>query len=213
MGFDKLLSFFTKNLQNNIVEDLYNKKITDDLQKRYMSSFPGIPEINYKMFKLKPDSEIFTNKINFHYMPWGDKLINNQYVLNEGNTFYFDDVKYISKNEVQNKIIKFKSLNNKHFMKFNEEGKLYIYDNNSDEKITNVNFLSNIEIINSTNKHINFDASGILYFYSKEGEEPLSKTINLPNKAVSLNPYSIILDENNPGKLLIYGMGFNKINY
>jgi len=191
----------------------YNKKITDDLQKRYMSSFPGIPEINYKMFKLKPDSEIFTNKINFHYMPWGDKLINNQYVLNEGNTFYFDDVKYISKNEVQNKIIKFKSLNNKHFMKFNEEGKLYIYDNNSDEKITNVNFLSNIEIINSTNKHINFDASGILYFYSKEGEEPLSKTINLPNKAVSLNPYSIILDENNPGKLLIYGMGFNKINY
>ena len=27
MGFDKLLSFFTKNLQNNIVEDLYNKPI------------------------------------------------------------------------------------------------------------------------------------------------------------------------------------------
>jgi hypothetical protein len=27
MGFDKLLSFFTKNLQNNIVEDLYNKPL------------------------------------------------------------------------------------------------------------------------------------------------------------------------------------------
>ena len=25
MGFDKLLSFFTKNLQNSMIEDLYNK--------------------------------------------------------------------------------------------------------------------------------------------------------------------------------------------
>jgi hypothetical protein len=190
----------------------YNKNITDDLQKRYLTSFPGIPEITYKMFKLKPESNIFANKINFHYMPWGDRLINNQYVLNEGKTFHFEDIKFISKNNFQNKIIKFKSLNDKHFMKFNEEGKLSIYDNNNDGKIADVNFLSNIELINSTNKHVNFDVSGILYFYSKE-DETLSKTINLPNSDVSLNPYSIILDENNPGKLLIYGMGFNKINY
>jgi hypothetical protein len=190
----------------------YNKKITDDLQMRYAKSFPGIPEINYKIFKLKPESEIFANTINFHYMPWGDKLINNQYVLNEGKTFHFEDIKYISKKNFQNKIIKFRSLNNKHFMKFNEYGKLSIYDDNSDGKIADVTFLSNIEFSNSTNKYVNFDVSGILYFYSKESE-PLSKTIKLPQPNVSLNPYSIILDENNPGNLLIYGMGFNKINY
>jgi hypothetical protein len=190
----------------------YNKKITDDLQTRYAKSFPGIPEINYKMFKLKPESEIFANKINFHYMPWGDKLINNQYVLNEGKTFHFEDIKFISKNNFQNKIIKFRSLNNKHFMKFNEYGKLSIYDDNSDGKIADVAFLSDIEFSNSTNKYVNFDVSGILYFNSKDSE-PLSKTIKLPPADVSLNPYSIILDENNPGNLLIYGMGFNKINY
>ena len=190
----------------------YNKKITDDLQLRYAKSFPGIQEINYKMFKLKPESEIFANKINFHYMPWGDKLINNQYVLNEGKTFHFEDIKFISKNKFQTKIIKFRSLNDKHFMKFNEYGKLSIYDDKSDGKITDVPFLSDIEFINSTNKYVNFDVSGILYFYSKENES-LSKTIKLPPPEVSLNPYSIILDENNPGNLLIYGMGFNKINY
>lgn len=190
----------------------YNKKITDDLQLRYAKSFPGIQEINYKMFKLKPESEIFANKINFHYMPWGDKLINNQYVLNEGKTFHFEDIKFISKNKFQTKIIKFRSLNDKYFMKFNEYGKLSIYDDKSDGKITDVPFLSDIEFINSTNKYVNFDVSGILYFYSKENES-LSKTIKLPPPEVSLNPYSIILDENNPGNLLIYGMGFNKINY
>jgi len=132
----------------------YNKKITDDLQLRYVKSFPGIQEINYKMFKLKPESKIFANKINFHYMPWGDKLINNQYVLNEGKNFHFEDIKFISKNNIQNKIIKFRSLNNKHFMKFNEYGKLSIYNDNSDSKIADVPFLSEIEFINSTNKLI-----------------------------------------------------------
>ena len=187
----------------------YNRKITEDFQKRNATSFPGIQEINYKMFKLNPSSDVFANKVNFHYMPWGDKLLNNQYVLNEGKTFDFEDVKYISKDKTENKTIKFKSLNDRHYMKFGEDGKLAIYDEGSDDKISEVRYLSNIEIINENKKNVNFDMSGVLHFNSSGDAQ--SKTIKI--QKLSFNPYSIILDENNPGNLLIYGMGFEEIPY
>ena len=187
----------------------YNRQITEDFQVRNATTFPGIQEINYKMFKLNPSSDVFANKVNFHYMPWGDKLLNNQYVLNEGKTFDFEDVKYNSKDKKENKIIKFKSLNDRHYMKFGEDGKLAIYDERSDAKITEVRYLSNIEIINENKKNVNFDMSGVLHFNSSGDAQ--SKTIKI--QKLSFNPYSIILDENNPGNLLIYGMGFEEIPY
>jgi hypothetical protein len=191
------------------IDNGYNRQITEDFQIRNATSFPGIQEINYKMFKLNPSSDVFANKVNFHYMPWGDKLLNNQYVLNEGKTFDFEDIKYVSKDKTENKIIKFKSLNNMHYMKFSNEGKLEIYDENSDAKISDIPYLSNIEIINENKKNVNFDTSGVLHFNSSGDAQ--SKTIKIKN--LSLNPYSIILDENNPGNLLIYGMGFEEIKY
>jgi len=191
------------------IDNGYNRQITEDFQIRNATSFPGIQEINYKMFKLNPSSDVFANKVNFHYMPWGDKLLNNQYVLNEGKTFDFEDIKYVSKDKTENKIIKFKSLNNRHYMKFSNEGKLEIYDENSDAKIYDIPYLSNIEIINENKKSVNFDTSGVLHFNSSGDAQ--SKTIKI--KDLSLNPYSIILDENNPGNLLIYGMGFEEIKY
>jgi hypothetical protein len=191
------------------IDNGYNRQITEDFQIRNATSFPGIQEINYKMFKLNPSSDVFANKVNFHYMPWGDKLLNNQYVLNEGKTFDFEDIKYVSKDKTENKIIKFKSLNNRHYMKFSNEGKLEIYDENSDAKISDIPYLSNIEIINENKKSVNFDTSGVLHFNSSGDAQ--SKTIKI--KDLSLNPYSIILDENNPGNLLIYGMGFEEIKY
>lgn len=203
------LTIAIKDEYSDSIRKGYNKKITEDFKLRNKSSFPGIQEINYKMFKLNPSSDLFTNKVNFHYMPWGDKLINNQYVLNEDKTFDFEDIKYVSKDKTENKIIKFKSLNDKHYMKFSNEGKLAIYDNASDVKITDVQYLSNIELINKNRKNVYFDSSGVLYFNSN-GEE-LSKNIKIKN--LSLNPYSIMLDENNPGNLLIYGMGFEEISY
>jgi len=191
------------------IDNGYNRQITEDFQVRNATTFPGIQEINYKMFKLNPSSDVFANKVNFHYMPWGDKLLNNQYVLNEGKTFDFEDVKYISKDKKENKIIKFKSLNDRHYMKFGEDGKLAIYDEGSDAKITEVRYLSNIEIINENKKNVNFDMSGVLNFNSSGDAQ--SKTIKI--QKLSFNPYSIILDENNPGNLLIYGMGFEEIPY
>lgn len=190
----------------------YNKNILDDLFQRNKKPFPGVPELTFQMYKLDPTSIIFKDKINFHYMPWGDKLLNNQYVLNEGKTFYFEDVVYNDKavGKTETKLIKFKSLNDKYFMKFNDSGKLSVYDENNKNIKHDIAYLSEIDLINTKNKHVNFDSSGVLYFHT-DSNEKRAKNINY--KVDMPNPCSIILDENNPGNLLIYGLGFQEVTF
>jgi hypothetical protein len=164
------------------------------------------------MYKLDPTSSIFKDKINFHYMPWGDRLLNNQYVLNETKTFYFEDIVYNDKeNKTETKLIKFKSLNDLYFMKFNDEGTLSVYEERKKHIRHDIKFLSNIAMKNETNKHVNFDSTGVLYFHSNSNGEKIAKNINY--KVETPNPCSIILDENNPGDLLIYGLGFQEVAY
>jgi hypothetical protein len=191
----------------------YNKNILEDLVVRYRKPFPGVSEITLQMYKLDPTSSIFKDKINFHYMPWGDRLINNQYVLNEAKTFHFEDVVYNEKLEskMETKLIKFKSLNEKYFMKFNDDGKLSVYDEKNRTVRHDIGFLSNIVMKNEKNKHVNFDSSGILYFHSDSKGEKIATNINYENE--NPNPCSIILDENIPGNLLIYGLGFQEVAY
>jgi hypothetical protein len=191
----------------------YNKNILEDLVVRYRKPFPGVSEITLQMYKLDPTSSIFKDKIDFHYMPWGDRLINNQYVLNEAKTFHFEDVVYNEKLEskMETKLIKFKSLNEKYFMKFNDDGKLSVYDEKNRTVRHDIGFLSNIVMKNEKNKHVNFDSSGILYFHSDSNGEKIATNINYENE--NPNPCSIILDENNPGNLLIYGLGFQEVAY
>ncbi len=191
----------------------YNKNIIEDLVVRYRKPFPGIPEITLQMYKLDPTSSIFKDKINFHYMPWGDKLINNQYVLNENKTFHFEDIVYNDKlkDKTEIKLIKFKSLNDKYFMKFNDDGKLSVYEEKNTRVKYDIGFLSDIVMKNEKNKHVNYDSSGVLYFHSDSKNENMATNINYKNQ--NPNPCSIILDENNPGKLLIYGLGFQEVAY
>jgi hypothetical protein len=191
----------------------YNKNILEDLVVRYRKPFPGVSEITFQMYKLDPTSSIFKDKINFHYMPWGDRLINNQYVLNESKTFHFEDVVYNEKLEskMETKLIKFKSLNEKYFMKFNDDGKLSVYDEKNRTVRHDIGFLSNIVMKNEKNKHVNFDSSGILYFHSDSKGEKIATNINYENE--NPNPCSIILDENIPGNLLIYGLGFQEVAF
>jgi hypothetical protein len=190
----------------------YNKHILDDLVIRNRKPFPGIPELTFQMYKLDPTSSIFKDKINFHYMPWGDRLLNNQYVLNETKTFYFEDIVYNDKeNKTETKLIKFKSLNDLYFMKFNDEGTLSVYEERKKHIRHDIKFLSNIAMKNETNKHVNFDSTGVLYFHSNSKGEKIAKNINY--NVETPNPCSIILDENNPGDLLIYGLGFQELAY
>jgi|694.fasta_scaffold03672_17 hypothetical protein len=200
------------NYRKNIGKK-YNKNILEDLGVRNIKPFPGVSEITLQMYKLDPTSSIFKDKINFHYMPWGDKLINNQYVLNENKTFYFEDVVYNEKLEskIETKLIKFKSLNEKYFMMFNDDGKLSVYDERNKTVRHDIRFLSNIVMKNEKNKHVNFDSSGILYFHSDSKGEKVATSIYYENE--NPNPCSIILDENNPGNLLIYGLGFQEVAY
>jgi hypothetical protein len=112
---------------------------------------------------------------------------------------------------METKLIKFKSLNEKYFMKFNDDGKLSVYDEKNRTVRHDIGFLSNIVMKNEKNKHVNFDSSGILYFHSDSKGEKIATNINYENE--NPNPCSIILDENNPGNLLIYGLGFQEVAY
>jgi hypothetical protein len=149
-------------------------------------------------------------------MPWGDKLLNSEYVLNSGATFFFEDSKYVSKNKTTQQYIKFKSINDKYYMEFNSSGILAIYNNDGTQK-TVVPYASRMSLMNTKNKRIHYDPSLGIHFLgeyidSKNGnsEETLSIKYNTDNRS---EPYSLILDtdENNIGRFKIYDLGFNVI--
>ena len=198
----------------NKINRSYNNTIINDINRRADSNFPGIPEITFRMLKLNENYSKFSGF--FHYMPWGDKLLNSEYVLNSGATFFFEDSKYVSKNKTTQQYIKFKSINDKYYMEFNSNGILAIYNNNGTQK-TVVPYASRMSLMNTKNKRIHYDPSLGIHFLgeyidSKNGnsEETLSIKYNTDNRS---EPYSLILDtdENNIGRFKIYDLGFNVI--
>jgi hypothetical protein len=97
MGFDKLLSFFTKNLQSNIVDDLYNKPVVVanhlyfDMNFIIYNSISNIEvDINniYMLLFALPytDINVIENKLNiiFNSFHW-DKII-------KSNNICFQDI-------------------------------------------------------------------------------------------------------------------------
>ena len=85
---------------------VFNNNILKDLAKR-SGNIPGIPEYTFVMYKLNINDDLFKeNKDIFHYMPWGDILLTNEYVLNEGDIIRSDDVSQFGVNYVP-----FKSFN------------------------------------------------------------------------------------------------------
>jgi len=174
----------------------------------------GIQEITFRMFKLDPTYSKFTDF--FHFMPWGDKLLNNEYVLNSGNTFSFEDSKYLSKNNIMTQYLKFKSINDKFYMNFNPNGVLAIY-NNDDTQNKLVPFTSKNILLNTTNNRIEYNSITGLNFLGNYIKKELGKS----EETLFINyitenrtpPYSLILDtdENSIGKFKIYDLGFNII--
>jgi len=192
----------------------YNNNIMNDINHRADSGFIGIQEITFRMFKLDPTYSKFTDF--FHFMPWGDKLLNNEYVLNSGNTFSFEDSKYLSKNNIMTQYIKFKSINDKFYMNFNPNGVLAIY-NNDDTQNKLVPFTSKNILLNTTNNRIEYNSITGLNFLGNYIKKELGKS----EETLFINyitenrtpPYSLILDtdENSIGKFKIYDLGFNII--
>jgi hypothetical protein len=201
--------------EGNKINRSYNNTIINDIKFRTESgkSYPGIQDITFSMFKINEKYSKFSNF--FHYMPWGDKLINYEYVLNSGKTFEFEDSKYLLKDVTAPVYLKFKSLDDKYYMEFDNEGVLTLYNKNgTPNTIIQAAYGKNLK--NTKKRMIVFDGnlsgSGILHI---QGDPPENNdTITLTYlTSKNIKPCSVILDTSpgNLGKLKIYDLGFNVI--
>lgn len=193
-----LMSFFlSKNLKpgtkdNDYSKD-YNDKILTEMAFR-KSMYPGIgsdiQEIVFSMFAI---NEKLFNENWFCYMPWENKLLKQDYVINEDETLEIDRVS-------------FKSFNNKFEMKFYGDGYLYIYENNN-RKFKVPNQSKNLScfkkrILRFENMLLN------IYGYDEHSNYDLRGSVALTNKDMYVSPASLILS-NDTGELSLYDLGIN----
>ena len=201
--------------EGNKINRSYNNTIINDIKFRTEpgKSYPGIQDITFNMFKIDEKYSKFSNF--FHYMPWGDKLLNYEYVLNSGKTFNFEDTKYLLKDITVPVYLKFKSIDDKYYMEFDNEGILTLY-NKDGTKNTIIQATYGKHLKNTKDRKLTFDGnlsgSGILHMKGEPSENNDTVSITyLTSKTIQ--PYSIILDTSpgNLGKLKIYDLGFNLI--
>jgi len=196
----------------NKINRSYNNTIINDIKFRTEpgKSYPGIQDITFSMFKISETYSKFSNF--FHYMPWGDILLNYEYVLNSGNTFNFEDTKYLQKDLTVPVYLKFKSLDDNYYMEFNNEGILTLYNKDGTQN-TVIHAAYGKNLKNTKNRKLVFDGlNGILHIQGEPPENNDTVTIKyLGNK--NIQPFSLILDTSpgNLGKLKIYDLGFNLI--
>jgi hypothetical protein len=199
--------------EGNKINGSYNNTIINDIRLRTEpgKSFPGIQDITFNMFKINEKYSKFSNF--FHYMPWGNKLLNNEYVLNSGSTFNFEDSKYLLKNLVVPVYLKFKSIDDRYYMEFNNEGVLTLYNNNgTPNTIIQAAYGKNLK--DTKNRKIIFDGlNGVLHIQGEPSVNNDTVSISYPNSKTNKQPCSLILDTSsgNLGKLKIYDLGFNVI--
>jgi hypothetical protein len=178
----------------------YNRFILKDLAKRKDFIYPGIPELTFRMYRINEIDNNFNNY--FHYMPWGNILLKQEYVLNEGDVLEMDNI-----------TIPFKTFDGKYYMKFDNNGILSLFNKNNN-KITNIKNANNVSMLGIKNRIIQYE-NGILNFSGKDDSDNI---IGLKSMIVDIidtkkkNPISIILDPVNLGEFIVYDMCLNAVN-
>jgi len=169
--------------------DKYNDKILKELAFR-KNMFPkAIQEIVFSMFNI---DELLFNENLFCYLPWGNKLLTQDYVLNEGDNLEIDRVSL-------------KSFNDVFEIRFEDNGFLYLYQNKAiRNKLPNQS--GSLKCF--TNRVMKFENMAInIYGNDSQGNYDLRGFIVLPIKSMYRSPASIILSNN--GELIIYDLGLN----
>lgn len=191
---------YSKAFNNNILKDFARRN----------NKYPGIPEMTFRLYKLEQNNSEF--KSLFHYMPWGDMLLTQEYVLNEGEIIRMDDP-VIDKKTLNVSInqLAFKSFNNRFEIKFNSNSILTVYDNGRD--IGSLNGAQSINMSPFKNRVLKCELNNI-HIYGEDVHEQNDNrgTLQLTIKDSKARiPSSIIVDPNN-GSLVIYDLGFNVVN-
>lgn len=191
---------YSKAFNNNILKDFARRN----------NRYPGIPEMTFRLYKLDQNNNEF--KSLFHYMPWGDMLLTQEYVLNEGEIIRMDDpVVNRDTLDVTVNQLAFKSFNNKFEIKIKGNGILTVYDNGID--IGALNGAQRINMSAFKNRVLKCELNNI-HIYGEDIHEQNDNrgTVQLTIKDSNARiPSSIIVDPRN-GSLVIYDLGFNVVN-
>lgn len=187
----------------------FNLNMLKDLARRYRR-YPGVPEMTFRLYRLNElDSEF---KSMFHYMPWGNNLLTPEYVLNEGDIMRIDDI-VVNRNDLSltQRTLPFKSFDNTHELKFNENGIFSVYKNGS--YVRPVRGAEGINMRNYKNRTIKLELNNLQFF----GDDVHGQNDNrgtVPIEIIDKNakiPNSLIVDSQT-GNLLLYDLGYNVIN-
>lgn len=165
----------------------YNRKILAELAFRH-NSYPGVQEITFPAFRL--DDSYADLKEYTHYMPWGNILLKDEYVLNEG------DVLQIEK-------VSFKSFNRVYEIRFDANGILSLFAGQKRLKaIVNGSFAK------YNNKTLVFENGSLNIYGYDNGNNDNRHSLYVSN-ANAISPLSIIIENN--GVINVYDNGFNEI--
>jgi hypothetical protein len=194
---DLMSHFFIKNFKAGTDDNQYSKDYNNNILKELAfrkSKYPGlgddIQEIVFSMFVI--NEKLFEENM-FCYMPWGNMLLKQDYVINEQETLEIDRVS-------------FKSFNDVFEMKFHNDGYLYIFQNN------NIKFMVSNQSKNLScfkRRVLRFENMLLnIYGYDEHNNYDLRGSVGLNNKSMYVSPASLILS-NETGELILYDLGIN----
>ncbi|WP_396189525.1 hypothetical protein [Flavobacterium sp.] len=166
----------------------YNENILTELALR-KDPYPGIQEIIFPVFILK-DDYIDLQKYT-HFLPWGNLLLTNEYVLNDGD-----------KLDIEEKSLK--SFDNIYELKFETTtGYLSVF---KDNRVVSI-FIAN-DFRKYTKKSLILQ-NGALNIYGYEGNNNDNRYSISITTSNGIWPISLVLE--NSGILQVYDNGMNKI--
>jgi hypothetical protein len=190
-----LANFYREHLNAGTKDNEYSEDYSINILKELAfrkSKFPGpndVQEIVFSIFLI--DTQFFDENL-FCYMPWGNKLLIQDYVLNEGESLEVDRVS-------------FKSFNDVYEIKFQPDGYLYLYENKK-IKMLIPNQSGNLKCF--TRKVLKFENMTLnIYGYDTHNNYDLRGYVKLNIKSMYTAPASIILS--NSGEIIIYDLGIN----
>ena len=189
-----LSDFYRKNIKvgkdNKNYSSVYNNNIFKELAyRRSRPPADGTQEVIFSMFIL---NESVFNENQLCYMPWGNILLKQDFVLNENDDMDIDRVSL-------------KSFNGVFEMKFHSDGYLYLYKGNT--RVSRIPRQSGgfrcftKRILRFENMNLN------IYGTDENGNYDLRGHVSLPVTSMYSGPASIILTNN--GVLAIYDLGIN----
>jgi hypothetical protein len=190
-----LTDFYRKHIKSGTDKEKYSADYNNNILKELAyrkSRYPGpdkIQEVIFSMFRIEPSQ--FKEDL-FCYMPWGNMLLKQDYVINEGDKLEIERVS-------------FKSFNGIYEMKFNSDGYLYIY---KDKMALSVVPKQSGSFKCFTRRVLKFETMNLnVYGYDEHNNYDLRGHISFPMNSMFVSPASVILS--NTGSLMIYDLGIN----